>query len=157
MDKTTYLLDSNAIIDINNIEKCTENIKDHIKGKNPKIVIPAQVSKELKLDRYSEDTLGEREKVWSGKDEKRIREILKDKIGVSVKFYTLDNNIKKKAKELFKNYDDLEHSDAFLLSSMLINKKWNEIVTHDTDLKICCDKENVNFFDHLAPDGKWSC
>jgi len=150
MNKTIYLLDSNAIIHSDNSEKCTVNIKDHIKGKNPKFVITSQVSMELRFDKHTKNDLGENKlKVWSGIDEKRIREKLKNKFGVAVKFYTLENNISEKANQLFDRYHELEleHSDALLLASMIV-KKWNEIITNDTKLKQCCEKENVDFFDH---------
>jgi len=145
MNKTIYLLDSNAIIHSDNSEKCTVNIKDHIKGKNPKFVITSQVSMELRIDKEDDN----KNKVWSGIDEKRIREKLKNKFGVAVKFYTLENNISEKANQLFDRYHELEleHSDALLLASMIV-KKWNEIITNDTKLKQCCEKENVDFFDH---------
>lgn len=160
MEKTIYLLDSNAIIHSDIFEKCTEKIKNHIKGTNPKFVIPAQVSKELRIDRLRNDrqprdSLVENDKVdWVGKSEKNIRKILKDRFGISVKFYILEDNVEKKANELFKNYEDLEYSDALLLASM-INRKWDEIITNDRDLKLCCEKENVEFFDHTKKDGKW--
>jgi len=72
--KTIYLLDSNAIIDSDNDEICTENIKNHIKDTNPKFVIIAQVSKELKLDRTSKNPSGGNGKVvWKGIVEKRSK------------------------------------------------------------------------------------
>jgi len=86
---------------------------------------------------------------------KEVRKKLKDRFGVRIEFKINDNDLLEKADELYKNYKDLEHSDAFLLASMIINKKWKKIITHDTDLKLCCEEEKVDYFDHYL-NRKWS-
>ena len=72
---------------------------------------------------------------------------LKNKFG-NEKFRFIDNtpDIVENAGKMLKKYDSLHKPDDNILA---VAKKFNAaIITHDGDLKDCCEQEEIEVYDH---------
>lgn len=133
-----YVKSDNAILDTNAIknswdgEKLKE-IQQLLKKTKPKIIL-------------TDTTLNESIRIINI-DKNTLMRDLKNKFGEE-KFCFIDNtpDIVEDARKMLEKYDSLHKPDDNILA---VAKKLNAaIITHDKDLKGCCEKEGIEVYDH---------
>ena len=133
-----YVKSDNVILDTNAIKNSWDKVKlkeiqQLLKKTKPKIIL-------------TDTTLNESVRIINT-DKNTLIKDLKNKFG-NEKFRFIDNtpDIVENAGKMLKKYDSLHKPDDNILA---VAKKLNAaIITHDGDLKDCCEQEEIEVYDH---------
>ena len=133
-----YVKSDNVILDTNAIKNSWDKVKlkeiqQLLKKTKPKIIL-------------TDTTLNESVRIINT-DKNTLIKYLKNKFG-NEKFRFIDNtpDIVDNAGKMLKKYDSLHKPDDNILA---VAKKLNAaIITHDGDLKDCCEQEEIEVYDH---------
>ena len=133
-----YVKSDNVILDTNTIKNSWDKVKlkeiqQLLKKTKPKIIL-------------TDTTLNESVRIINT-DKNTLIKDLKNKFG-NEKFRFIDNtpDIVENAGKMLKKYDSLHKPDDNILA---VAKKLNAaIITHDGDLKDCCEQEEIEVYDH---------
>ena len=133
-----YVKSDNVILDTNAIKNSWDKVKlkeiqQLLKKTKPKIIL-------------TDTTLNESVRIINT-DKNTLIKDLKNKFG-NEKFRIIDNtpDIVENAGKMLKKYDSLHKPDDNILA---VAKKLNAaIITHDGDLKDCCEQEEIEVYDH---------
>ena len=137
-----FIIDTNAVIQALNEPHKKEMIQEFLKGKKCKIVLCNEVF--LELFEPKKLLVGR----WPGFTKDIIIKHLTETFGDRILDYSTTGEEKSLAASLEKKYNskELHYPDSILLAIAKI-EGWNNIITGDVALSICCSLENVSCFD----------